>query len=222
MALLSQIIKQYIKSATPVGSKLLADKSSFDVSSATIRNEMAELEKDGYIMHPYTSAGRIPTAKGYQYYLEQIEGGKLSQIEQNYLYRILKKHQADKNEILIKELAKKIVELSHNTVVIGFSENEVYYTGISNLFCQPEFQDPEKIQTMSLIIDHLDSVMSDIFDQIQELEVRIGEDNPFDNNCSVLLIPWGKRKKGILGILGPMRMDYEKNLGLVNFIIQNF
>jgi len=221
MALLSQIIKQYIKSALPVGSKLLAEKSSFDVSSATIRNEMVELEKEGYIAQPHTSAGRIPTAKGYKFYLESIKAGKISAYEQNHLKQILKKYQSEQNEILIKELARKIVDLSNNTVVVGFSENHVYYTGIANLFCQPEFKDPDSIYNMSLIIDHLDKVMSDIFNQINKLEIKIGEENPFDNQCSVILIPWGKKKKSIFGILGPMRMDYEKNLGLVEFVNQN-
>ena len=221
MALLSQIIKQYIKSALPVGSKLLAEKSSFDVSSATIRNEMVELEKEGYMAQPHTSAGRIPTAKGYKFYLESIKAGKISAYEQNHLKQILKKYQSEQNEILIKELARKIVDLSNNTVVVGFSENHVYYTGIANLFCQPEFKDPDSIYNMSLIIDHLDKVMSDIFNQINKLEIKIGEENPFDNQCSVILIPWGKKKKSIFGILGPMRMDYEKNLGLVEFVNQN-
>lgn len=221
MALLSQIIKQYIKSATPVGSKLLAGKSSFGLSSATIRNEMAELEKESYITHPHTSAGRIPTVKGYRFYLESIKKGKLSSVEQNHLKKILKKYQSERNEVLIKELAKKIVDLSNNTVLIGFSENNVYYTGIANLFCQPEFRDPERVYNMSLIIDHLDKAMSDIFNQIKELEIRIGEENPFDQHCSAILTPWGKKKRGVFGILGPMRMDYEKNLGLANFVNQN-
>jgi len=221
MALLSQIIKEYIKSALPIGSKLLAGQGEFGVSSATIRNDMAELEKDGYIFQPHTSAGRIPTANGYKFYLKSINRGRLTFGEQKCLKQILRKLKTEKTEVLIKELAKKIADLSNNTVVVGFSDNDVYYTGIANLFGQPEFKDPQKVYNISLIIDHLDKVMAKIFEQVKGLEVKIGPENPFDEQCSAVLTDWGKRKRGIFGILGPLRMDYEKNLGLAGFVKEN-
>jgi heat-inducible transcriptional repressor len=64
--ILKAVIENYIETAEPVGSKTLALKSGLDVSSATIRNEMAELEDDGYLVHPHTSAGRVPSDKGYR------------------------------------------------------------------------------------------------------------------------------------------------------------
>jgi len=220
--LLNLIIKEYIKSASPVGSKSLADAGRLEVSSATIRNDMAELENEGYIAQPHTSAGRVPTAKGYKFYLESIQQGKLSAAEEKSLKNILARLKLGNHELLIKILAKAMVEMSKNTVVVGFSENNVYYTGIANLFCQPEFQSPSRIYDISLIIDHLDGVMAKLFHQLnQGVEVKIGVDNPFDRQCSAILTSWGKKKKGIIGLLGPMRMDYEKNLGLINFFKQN-
>src|SRR3989344_5759141 len=68
--ILAAIVEQYAEVAVPVGSSLLA--KAFGVSSATIRSEMAELERLGYIMQPHTSAGRMPTDKGYRYYVNQI------------------------------------------------------------------------------------------------------------------------------------------------------
>ena len=65
------IVKEYIKTAMPVGSKLVVDKYLKDFSSATVRNDMNELEKINLIMHPHTSAGRIPTEKGYKKYVEK-------------------------------------------------------------------------------------------------------------------------------------------------------
>jgi len=70
--LLKEIIELYIKTAKPVGSKCLADSKNFEVSPATIRNEMMELEKAGFIVQPHTSAGRVPTALGYRYYLDNL------------------------------------------------------------------------------------------------------------------------------------------------------
>jgi len=222
-ALLSQIIKEYIKSANPVGSKLLEEKSKLGVSSATIRNEMSALEKEGFVTHPHTSAGRLPTEKGYRYYLDNlIKSSELNKKEQEFLKSYLNKLIGQEFELMVKQMAKQLAEFSKNTVVVGFSKNNVYYTGIVNLFSQPEFNDPSCIYDMSLVVDHLDKVMEEIFETINDIEVMVGSKNPFGEQCSVVLTPWEiKKQKGILGILGPMRMDYEKNLGLVKFINQN-
>ncbi len=222
MALLSQIIKQHIKTASPISSKLLASMSRFNVSPATIRNEMAELEEEGYITHPHTSAGRLPTEKGYHFYLENlIKSSELLEIEQRTLKEYFNNLKGQELELMIKNLAKKLVVYSNNTVVVGFSPDNVYYTGVANLFTQPEFCHPNGIYNISLLVDHLDKVMAEIFDEVNEVEVKVGSENPFSNNTSVVLTPWQlKNRHGILGILGPLRMDYEHNLGLAKFINQ--
>jgi heat-inducible transcriptional repressor len=70
--ILREIVEAYIRRGEPVGSKIVADAADLGVSSATIRNEMAILEREGYISHPHTSAGRIPTDKGYRYYVDVL------------------------------------------------------------------------------------------------------------------------------------------------------
>ena len=70
--ILAAIIDDYIRTGEPVGSKSLADKPEIGVSSATIRNTMAALEQEGYLDHPHTSAGRVPTYKGFRYYIENL------------------------------------------------------------------------------------------------------------------------------------------------------
>ena len=70
--ILGYIIRSYIKEAAPVGSKTVADAFPLGISPATIRNEMAALEEEGYLTHPHTSAGRVPTIKGYRYFVEQL------------------------------------------------------------------------------------------------------------------------------------------------------
>lgn len=219
--LLGEIIRCYIKSALPIGSKFLEGKCRLGISSATIRNEMAELEKDGYIAQPHTSAGRIPTQKGYRFFLENFaKEGKLAAKELKELADLHKKLKVFSWENRVRELAKKLAELSHNAVVVGFSPESFYYTGLSNLFSQPEFKDPQVVYDISLVIDHLDQVMVKIFGEIKETTVRIGSANPFGEQTSVILTPW-RSKSGLMGILGPMRMDYEKNLGLLKFVEDN-
>jgi heat-inducible transcriptional repressor len=73
-AVLGLVVRQYIATATPVGSKAIVEQYGLGVSSATIRNEMAYLEEQGYLTHPHTSAGRVPTEKGYRYFVERLMG----------------------------------------------------------------------------------------------------------------------------------------------------
>jgi heat-inducible transcriptional repressor len=72
-AILRAVIEEYIATATPVGSHALVERRRLDVSPATVRNVMAELESAGYLSHPHTSAGRVPTDAGYRLYVEQIK-----------------------------------------------------------------------------------------------------------------------------------------------------
>ena len=72
MKILTAIIDEYIRTGEPVGSKALAETHDLKVSSATIRNTMAALEQEGYLDHPHTSAGRVPTFKGFRYYIDNL------------------------------------------------------------------------------------------------------------------------------------------------------
>ncbi len=84
--ILGLVVKTYINTATPVSSKALLEANDLGVSSATIRNEMAVLEELGYLTHPHTSAGRVPTDKGYRYFVERLIGDvELPQAEQNMI-----------------------------------------------------------------------------------------------------------------------------------------
>ena len=80
--ILRAVVEHYIETAEPVGSKIIADLAQLDCSSATIRNEMATLEKMGYLEQPHTSAGRIPSPAGYRFYVNELmEKHKLSMQE---------------------------------------------------------------------------------------------------------------------------------------------
>lgn len=219
--LLAEIIRCYVKSALPIGSRFLEEKCGLGVSSATLRNEMATLEKEGYLTHPHPSAGRIPTEKGYRFFLDNFaKAGKISAKELKLLTDFYRKVKILPWENRIRELAKKLAEISRNAVVVGFSPDSFYYTGLSNLFSQPEFKDPDVVYDLGLVIDHLDQVMAKMFGKINATTVRLGSDNPFGEQTSVILTPW-RSQEGLMGILGPMRMDYEKNIGLLKFIEDN-
>jgi heat-inducible transcriptional repressor len=212
--LLGYIIEEYVKTAQPIGSKLIAEKSKLDVSPATVRNDMAELERDGFIFHPHTSAGRVPTDKGYQYYIDTFEKDTALGISEK---KHLQKIASVTSDRPIKELAKCVAELSGQAVIIGFGTKDTYYTGLANLFSQPEFQDVDYVYNMSEIIDHLDDVITEIFEEISAVEIFIGKKNPFGKQCSTIISKFESKNfgRGVVGLLGPTRMNYKKNVALL-------
>lgn len=220
--LLSHIIREYIKSASPIGSETLVDKYKVKVSSATVRHEMAALEKEDLIFQPHTSAGRVPTEKGYKFFIKNLTyDTKLKAKDKEILNKIKQEKSFDK-EILIKNLAKQVAEMANNSVLVGFSPENFYYTGLSNLFSQPEFLKLNYlVYNISSIIDQMDEVMEKIFNLVScEVKVLIGKENPFGEECSFITTKYqiNKKKEGIFGILGPMRMDYPNNIALVNYV----
>lgn len=214
--ILETIIKEHIASGTPVGSSVLVDKYDLGISSATVRNEMAALEEEGYIAQPHTSAGRIPTERAYRTFLEKIIVGKIDKNIEQVLHQLLQ----EKSETSFREVAKVLSQLVNNTVFWAFHRHNLYYTGISNMFQQPEFREVEKIYDISAVIDRIDEIVEETFNQVDDgVNIMIGSESPFGNFCSAIMVKYRHNGNiGMFGILGPMRMDYERNIALVKFI----
>lgn len=216
--LLSAIVQEHVSQADAVGSAALVDKYGLNVSSATIRNEMAELESGGYIAQPHTSAGRIPTEKGWRFYLEHFvkerpAGPKARQALER-AYRAV----GATPEARVKALAKALADLSREAVFVGFAAEDVFYTGLSNLFREPEFRQVDLIRDISEVIDHLDEVMRELFPKVtNDVRIILGKDNPFGQECGTVLVRYRGPQvgEGMFGILGPMRMPYDNHLGLI-------
>lgn len=212
--LLNSIIDEFIRSAEPVGSGLLVEKYSLKVSPATVRNEMMELEKEGYIYQPHTSAGRVPTEDGYKFYVEHsLKGNKLGAKAKNKLKEVKGRTYEER----IKNTAKYIAYESHELMIIAFGAADIYYTGISNLFSQPEFYEHAHVCNLSQVIDRMDEVIYkcyNSFKNFSEVDILIGKENPFDLSCSSIIAKI-ENKDILMCMLGPMRMDYGKNLGLI-------
>jgi heat-inducible transcriptional repressor len=214
--ILNTLIKEHIKTGAPVGSGVLVEKYKLDISPATARNEMAELENDGYIIQPHTSAGRIPTEKAYRYYLIELKEKKLHDDEIKALNSYLKKGTEEAFKLAAKELAR----LSGNAIIWAHDRRNLYYTGISNLLTQPEFARSELIYDISYIIDQLEEIVYRTFDQAAfEPEALIGSLNPYSNLCSSIQFRYNiKNRAGLVVMLAPVRMDYEKGLALMRLV----
>lgn len=216
-------MEEYTNSAIPVGSKVLVEKHGFKISSATIRNDMNELERDGYLHQPHTSAGRIPTDKGYRYFVEKIMPEQsLSLSEQKKLQAELLKLKAQNNR-MSRTTAKLLASLSGNLAITGENE-DIYDFGISELLENPEFREIDEFCKVAEILDYIDENVETILGKIKDGETKIfiGKENPIKgiSNCSMVVSPYKTKsgERGLLAIIGPKRMKYAKNKSLLDYV----
>jgi len=221
--LFSVVVKEYTENAVPVGSKHIAKKYGFDLSSATIRAEMNELEDAGYLFQPHTSAGRIPTDKGYRYFVEKIMPDReLSKFEQKKLQAELLKLKA-KNTRLTRTAAKLLSSLSGNLAISGLKD-EFDDFGMRELLDEPEFQEMDDLCRLAETLDYIDERVDQLVGKLKDNEVKIyiGKENPIKeiSNCSMMVTPYKTKsgEKGILALIGPKRMRYAKNKSLIEYM----
>jgi heat-inducible transcriptional repressor len=115
-SILKSIIRHYLKTGEPVGSRTISKSSNLDLSSATIRNEMSDLEDLGYIIQPHTSAGRIPTDKGYRHYVDHLMEEKTQEVEDLKEVLIDK---VDKMDNVLRQIAKFLAENTNYTSLVS-------------------------------------------------------------------------------------------------------
>ena len=214
--ILRAVVEEYAEVASPVGSQLLA--KLFNVSSATIRSEMAELERQGYIKQPHTSAGRIPTDKGYRYYVnaatEEEHAVAAGGAERALTARI---GGGSMPERTIKNTVDTLVELTQNLGVATIG-NQLYMSGLSNLFGQPEFINSVQVKEVAKLLDNLEPWLREAAPN-KSLSVYIGQENPIGRNsgCSLIISKFRSpySDKSFIGVLGPTRQSYKEVMGLV-------
>ena len=131
--ILHAIIKNYLETGEPVGSRTISKYTDLNLSSATIRNEMADLEELGYIMQPHTSAGRIPSDKGYRWYVDMLMSQKEQEITE-IKGQMLEK--ADKMEELLKQVAKVLANNTNYATMIStptYNGNKLKFIQLSQV-----------------------------------------------------------------------------------------
>ena len=225
-AILNTIIEQYAEVAVPVGSVTLA--KLFGVSSATVRSEMAQLEELGMITQPHTSAGRVPTDKGYRFYVNRLSEeqghnmpvGQPQPIDRSAraIETRIQTH-VDQADRAIRSAVDSLVELTRNMGLATIGD-ELYLSGMSNLFSHPEFSDGVHVQAVARLIDNLDPWLREVAPN-EPLNVYIGSENPIGKSSGASLIisrfrsPYSNRS--YIGVLGPTRQDYAKTMKLVRY-----
>ncbi|MCA9342834.1 transcriptional regulator [Candidatus Saccharibacteria bacterium] len=212
--ILQAIVEQYAEVASPVGSSLLA--KVFNVSSATIRAEMAELERKGYIDQPHTSAGRIPTDKGYRYYVNHLN--ETDSNTSNRAEKAIATRATGVPEMAIRNTVDTLVELTHNLGLATIGD-QLYMSGLSNLFGQPEFMNSGQVREVASLLDNLEPWLKEAALN-EPLSVYIGQENPIGRSagCTLIVSKFSSSYSdhSYIGVLGPTRQSYRDVMSLVS------
>lgn len=215
------VVREYLRSAEPVGSAHIVSRYRLGVSPATIRNDMAELEERGLLEQPHTSAGRIPTEAGYRMYVDEIvrDHQSLEEKRQRELASAVAELEQDM-EAAARKFAKTVAAITGETAVIRVG-SQAYLTGFANLMGKPEFREGDLVRSAMRAVDELDALVGDIERRAgDDVAVLIGDENPFGRALSSVVTVCAVPDVGeaVIGILGPRRMDYETNVALLRYV----
>jgi len=220
---LALIVKRYVETAEPVASRFISQQ--LGLSSATIRNCMADLEEMGFITHPHTSAGRVPTDKGYRYYIDSLM--RVKSVNEHTLRSIQEEyHQAMRTIEDVLECTSHVISSLTNYVGISLVSQyeKLYLDGTSHIITQPEFQDLKKLYHVIKFLEQKREILSLLHDDLasDELRIHIGRENhsTYLSDCSIVTRGYTVRGKvsGRIGVIGPKRMVYEKVIPTVEVL----
>lgn len=219
---LAALIEEYVARAMPVGSRTLAEQYGFDVSPATIRNDLSALEDEGYISQPHTSAGRIPTDSGYRAFVDQMveERGYEEDPATREALENLKRSAQELDDLLDKTSRALSQFTDCLSVVAPPDTGHPKRLGIMSLMRQPEFVETASLLPIMQVLED-DTVLLHILDATahdSEPQVRIGSENATEQlaGVSVVACRYGiGADGGIVAVIGPTRMDYTKALAAV-------
>ena len=223
-SILNAVIREYVRTAKPVASKELAEGQEEGLSSATIRSEMLHLDQLGYLAQPHTSSGRIPTDKGYRFFVDYLlrEQDTLPPREEASLERVFA-HEGE--EEFIRELGKTVARLSKMlTATSAFDEGFFYETGFSEVLGEPEFADREAVRNFGELADFLGEEMDEMAYDFEDAEeqILIGAENPWERarNYSMIITSWRHPRgfRGSLAMIGPKRTNYPRHKAIIRSI----
>lgn len=215
---LKAIIKHFVSTAEPVGSQTILVSYKFNVSPATIRNDMASLEKEGLIYQPHTSAGRIPTDSGYRLFLDEMADYEASRKKAvAVLKQVTQQYKTEKIKSKIYDAVELIARATENVSFATLPNSRTFYLGLANVLRQPEFlNDSVRASQVIEVLEKHDRFVNILYElEIDEtVKSFIGKENIMEQiqSCGLIVSQYNVEGfKGFIGILGPTRMNYPFN-----------
>jgi len=222
--ILRMIISEYTQTATPVGSNDLVRKHKLPFSSATLRNEMLSLEKQGYLQKAHISSGRIPTDEGYRYFIDNLVERKDTSISYQKKLELELLKMRTHNIHLERSVGKMLSSMSKCLVISGVLEKGEYQNfGIHNLLEGPEFTNLDDFSKITTVLDTIDEKIDKVLARAEKGEVKIfiGKENPIKEiQDSSMVVSRYEDKEGndkVIALIGPKSMKYQKNKKLIEF-----
>ncbi|MCD6134994.1 MAG: hypothetical protein J7J25_05755 [Candidatus Omnitrophica bacterium] len=223
-AVLRRVVESYIEECRPISSEYLCRKYQLPASSATIRNIMAELGKEGLLVHPYTSSGRIPTPRGFRYYVDFLMEKKEEEEDYYSYFATLKEDIRRRNlNLLLEDISRLVSRLTHyaGLAKIAEEEDKIFFWGTSYILQQPDFSDLKSIKQIFDLLEEKTSSFAHFLEENflaedEDLKVLIGDEISLQeiSNCSLIISSLNVEtdKRILLGTLGPIRMNYSLTL----------
>lgn len=210
-------VREYIRRGVPVGSETLAARFRLPLSAATIRAEFASLERDGYLFHPHTSAGRVPTVSGYRYYVDHCipkgsdEAATLAL--RSLTHNVPPKALAE----ITHALARTLAHLTGTLAIVALEERSVHEAGVGHALQRPEFADraaaTELARVLAALEDEPETVSASIDDGVR---VFINGEIPFARARRVSVVaashPLPDGRYFLSALVGPLRMPYDRTV----------
>lgn len=217
--ILKAIVKHFVKTAEPVGSHTILVSYRFQVSPATIRNDMASLEKEGLIYQPYTSSGRVPTDKGYRIYVDEMADYDTEKTKAlSTLNKIISEYKIEKVRERIFDAVNLLARATGNVSFATLPDNErTFFLGLSNALKQPEFANDNIRASQVVEVLENDDYFRRLLKELKaddSVKIFIGKENILEQiqSCSLMVTSYERDGfKGYMGILGPTRMNYPFN-----------
>jgi len=223
-AILKTIVESYISTGEPVGSRTLSKINELTLSPATLRNEMADLEDLGLLEHPHVSSGRVPSDKGYRYYVENVMPKPIVPNDEKERLKSLIEEKSHQVNNLVREIAELYTRMINYTVFALPSEmsEQIILRGLANFLNFPEYSDIAKAKRILEFLDDEEALKSAIRPTDQKLDIIIGEENIAEEikDCSIVVSRYRTKDNevGAIGIIGPRRMDYAKAIASLDLI----
>ena len=221
--ILNSLVQEYIGRAEPVSSEFLEKKYNFGFCPATIRAEFQKLTERGYLEKPYTSAGRVPTNKGYRFFVNRLLEMDFEQgfFPEDFL-------EIEKEEIFkfVENITKKLACFSSGLALTYLFEKDfLWKDGWKDVFENPEFRKIECLEDFLKTVDGLEKNIKKFTEKnLPEINIFIGREKSFLNSRDFSLIisksQFPGNQRGLLAILGPRRMAYDKNINLIHSLIE--
>ena len=222
--ILTAIIREYTETGEAVGSEIIERKYKLGVSPATIRNEMVTLSHKGYLQKTHFSSGRMPSAKGYRFYIKNImKERELSTVDEVAFKHSIWDERAKEYKML-SQATRILAEKTGLMSLVTTNSGDLYYAGVGNLLCMDEFMNKAITQTVFNRIEEI-GFWSEILKQAyvvnEDVLFILGQEDFRDPMFEVCASVFGEFEtptvKGIIGVIGPKHIAYDDVVTKVRF-----